>query len=299
MNASSFGISLLFISALPIFAAQEEPVKFATLSTVSGKIYQDVLVRKVLPDGISVQHSNGAARIDFTQLGADLQRRFGFVPEKAEAFRQEEARKEGERLDREIEERLAANIAAEEAGFKSLRKSFLESILDGGGLVELRESMEQQIEKYRAEGKTTWADLLEEDLKILQHRLANLDRVELNNKNKKLESEIADLKGKLLTAMNTAEQARDAADKANRRRVPLVVYQDRPVVVPQAVPVPVPVPVPVAQPSQPIRVTNPDYHPPVPHVHVQPQQAPNCPPASQGIPFGKPTFIDNGFRVIR
>lgn len=66
------------------------------LTTTDGKLYKNVTVTKVEPDGLSISHETGTAKLLFTKLPEDLQRKHGYDPAKAEAFVQERNRKRAE-----------------------------------------------------------------------------------------------------------------------------------------------------------------------------------------------------------
>lgn len=66
------------------------------LTTTDGKLYKNVTVTKVEPDGLSVSHETGTAKLLFTKLPEDLQRKHNYDPAKAEAFVQERNRKRAE-----------------------------------------------------------------------------------------------------------------------------------------------------------------------------------------------------------
>lgn len=80
------------------------------LTTTDGKTYTGVTVTKVEPDGISIAHETGSAKIPFNKLPEALQKKHGYDPEKAEAYSKEQAQRRAE-LDamlRESREKEAA-----------------------------------------------------------------------------------------------------------------------------------------------------------------------------------------------
>jgi hypothetical protein len=48
------------------------------LTTLSGKIYRDYNVTRVEPDGLSVTHHDGVAKISFSDLSEDLRKKYGY-----------------------------------------------------------------------------------------------------------------------------------------------------------------------------------------------------------------------------
>jgi hypothetical protein len=60
--------------------------------TVDGHTYSNIVFGLVTPVSVSVRHSTGASSIPLEKLPPDLQKRFGYDPQKAAAYRQEEAK---------------------------------------------------------------------------------------------------------------------------------------------------------------------------------------------------------------
>lgn len=56
------------------------------LTTNDGRVYRTVILSKVEPDGIRIRHEDGAAKILFHKLPPELQKKYGYNPEKAAAF---------------------------------------------------------------------------------------------------------------------------------------------------------------------------------------------------------------------
>ena len=71
---------------------------------VGDTTYKDYELSKVEPDGIRILHSAGAAKIPFEKLSPDLQKKYGFDPKKAAAFRE---KKEAEAASRNDAEKAA------------------------------------------------------------------------------------------------------------------------------------------------------------------------------------------------
>jgi hypothetical protein len=51
------------------------------LTTTEGRVYKNVTVRKVEPDGLSISHESGLAKIPFTKLPKEVQKKHGYDPE--------------------------------------------------------------------------------------------------------------------------------------------------------------------------------------------------------------------------
>jgi len=55
------------------------------LTTLDKKIFRDVVVRKMDPDGIVITHATGGSKVAFTNLSPELQKKFGYDPAKVVA----------------------------------------------------------------------------------------------------------------------------------------------------------------------------------------------------------------------
>jgi hypothetical protein len=112
-------LSLLFASA-SLLLGQSAPREFARLETTNGKVYEQVKVRKIEPDGISIIHDTGVAKVLFGKLSPDLQTAYGYDPAKAQEHRQVEARasliaEAAEKAAAKKRKELAADAKSEEA----------------------------------------------------------------------------------------------------------------------------------------------------------------------------------------
>jgi hypothetical protein len=63
----------------------------AEITDLTGKIYKNVTVRKVDPDGLLIAHSGGVKKLAFTELSEEFQAKYGYDPAKAERFAKEQA----------------------------------------------------------------------------------------------------------------------------------------------------------------------------------------------------------------
>lgn len=88
-------ILVMFASALSLLG-DEPPKKFDKLQTLNGKVYEKVEVRKIEPDGISIIHDAGTAKVMFENLPKALQDAYQFDPGKAAEHREQTARLEAE-----------------------------------------------------------------------------------------------------------------------------------------------------------------------------------------------------------
>lgn len=81
------------------------------LTTTEGRIYKGVAVTKVEPDGISIVHESGTAKVPFGKLSKELQEKHGYDPKKAAEFADRQARKLSA-AEAEIERGLEGQRAA-------------------------------------------------------------------------------------------------------------------------------------------------------------------------------------------
>ena len=91
MKIERFSKTTMLVAAvavgLPVsgIAGEGDGAPFS-LKTERGKSYRGCKVRKVDPDGLTVSHSQGIAKIAFTELSEAVQKRHGYDKEKSEAF---------------------------------------------------------------------------------------------------------------------------------------------------------------------------------------------------------------------
>lgn len=64
------------------------------VTTLDGKVYEEVREIKVTPAGIRFLHRDGAAGVDFEKLPAEMQQRYGYDADAARTFRQERMQRE-------------------------------------------------------------------------------------------------------------------------------------------------------------------------------------------------------------
>jgi transposase-like protein len=70
-------------SAAPTTAATPPTNDLGTITTLTGKTYQNCQLLKVKADGIVVSHSEGITEIVFGSLPPELQKKFGYDPHQA------------------------------------------------------------------------------------------------------------------------------------------------------------------------------------------------------------------------
>jgi hypothetical protein len=60
-------------------------INIGTITTLLGKTYENCKLLKVQPDGVVISHSQGIVKVPFSYMTPDLQKRFGYDPNKAAA----------------------------------------------------------------------------------------------------------------------------------------------------------------------------------------------------------------------
>jgi hypothetical protein len=87
--------ALLILALLTICGHCEgHPKEFDRLETTKGKVYEKVKVRKVEPDGISIMHDSGTAKVPFEHLSDELKNAFGYDEDKAAEHREAQAERD-------------------------------------------------------------------------------------------------------------------------------------------------------------------------------------------------------------
>jgi hypothetical protein len=86
--------------------------------TASGVVYSNALVTSVEPDGLTVMVPTGIMKLAFTNLSAEIQSAYGYDPEKATAYKVDQARVAAARLQaqkvRQAHEQQLAQIEVED-----------------------------------------------------------------------------------------------------------------------------------------------------------------------------------------
>ncbi len=96
-------VTLLILGAM-FFAAISRADR-QTIITVDGKRFEKAHVTEVTPATATIVHATGVARVSLADLPADLQKKFGYDPAKAQVWLAEQAKAEQARRDREAAEK--------------------------------------------------------------------------------------------------------------------------------------------------------------------------------------------------
>ncbi len=100
-------LMVLLFAVAPAITAQEKSHP-TEMTTTAGKKYSGVKINKVEPDGVSIFHSGGVAKLKFEDLSPELQKHFGYDREKAAAFAKAEAARQAKlRAENERRRKIA------------------------------------------------------------------------------------------------------------------------------------------------------------------------------------------------
>lgn len=91
----------LVFCALAAAASADVGTTASVVTTLSGKTYRSVQISQVTPDGVYFRHANGAGKVLYADLPADIRENLGFDAKKAEVYEKDCA-------ERRAKERLAA-----------------------------------------------------------------------------------------------------------------------------------------------------------------------------------------------
>lgn len=109
---------LLLLGLFSFSALVAAPV--GDISTLTGKTYRRCEIVRVHPDGVSLTHSNGAAKILFTDLPEHWRTKLGYDPAKAVAYERELAERRQREAQARKERQEELGRALEEARQRAL-----------------------------------------------------------------------------------------------------------------------------------------------------------------------------------
>jgi hypothetical protein len=119
MNALRVAVLICSFAGAASFA--QETNSLPTTITVAGVTYSNVVFGRVSPAWVSIRHSTGAASIPLEKLPPELQKRFGYDPNKAADYRaQELAAAQRRKAEAQANERLRQEREA--AALEAARK---------------------------------------------------------------------------------------------------------------------------------------------------------------------------------
>jgi hypothetical protein len=134
----------LFLLLFPVLLAAED-VKLDHLVTLDGKVYQAVTIRKVEPDGLSIVHEAGTAKVPFEKLPEELQEKYGYDEAAAAEHRKRvaEAQRRQDAADKTASEKRKKEAAAQAA--TEADKDFAEKLQKAAKMVRIEAFQDSQI----------------------------------------------------------------------------------------------------------------------------------------------------------
>ena len=106
-------LALILACTLSSLANEIPADAYEILSTVEGKDYREVTVTKVEPDGLRIRHRTGLAKLKFSDLSPDIQKKYHYNQQAAETF-SAKTDAQSEARDRALILRLRAQAKAKE-----------------------------------------------------------------------------------------------------------------------------------------------------------------------------------------
>lgn len=93
---------------IPASPAPDAPPGANDVATADGRVYRNAQVWKVEPDGLTLRHAEGLAKVEFSLLPEAWRQQYGYDPEAAAAYQQAVAAAvaEAERSQRILREQL-------------------------------------------------------------------------------------------------------------------------------------------------------------------------------------------------
>jgi hypothetical protein len=151
---TAFAAALMFLPAQgQDKSVVKAPEKIEKFTTKDGKEYIGVTITAVRPDGISIMHESGTARVSYQNIPDDLAEKLGgFDPELAKESRMAELRKIAATqamLAREAAVKAEADAADKE--FENARRGVatVKSVTEEGALCEIGWQMEKVVTDAR------------------------------------------------------------------------------------------------------------------------------------------------------
>lgn len=238
-----FFASLLGIVLSPAFSiSAEAPIN---ISTRTGREYVGVQVKGIEPDGIRIQHSEGAAKLLFTELPENLQKEYGYDVTKASAYQAKMEADAQARAAIEARNALAVQDASEAAAFTELRRTILTSLQSGKyHYADLDTLISKWIDTYNATGRGDWVKLLQEDRELLKQRELQRPAMEAAKRTSDLEAQNAKLQDQINQLKTTVQAQSNIPTRTTTYFSDPFPYQyyynPQPIIIRQPVVVPVP-----------------------------------------------------------
>lgn len=93
------------------------------LTTLGGKTYEGVALKRVDPDGLLIVHKDGVTKVLFIDLPEEMRARYGYDSKKAAAFQDDQKAAQAEQAKRQAKERAAEVEKKSEKNMKAKQHS--------------------------------------------------------------------------------------------------------------------------------------------------------------------------------
>jgi hypothetical protein len=166
---------LCFFTLMAGSAMAKEKVTFDDLLLEDGTTLKNVVVLKVEPDGLRLEHKNGVSKVKFEDLPEMVQKKFTFDRQKAEDFRlaQETARETKAAVERKsrVEQILTQRREEQDGDLQRAREAFFQVVeSDEYSYPQLDKTLMDSIAIFTEAGRKDLAALLQDDRKLLRER---------------------------------------------------------------------------------------------------------------------------------
>lgn len=197
--------ALLFsLLALPVPAA---PVDLGRVKLRDGRQLEEVKMVKVEPDGLRLEHRDGAGKVRLEDLPSDLSRRFSLDQETASAWRLEEKKRlddeAGSLLRAKVRVLMEASRAGQEAQARAQRLSIFDQARAGNvNYAALDEQLLTQIQLWNDAGRGDLAARFEEDRSVLKQQEIARPAAALESEKQALARRVESLQSQVNNANN-------------------------------------------------------------------------------------------------
>jgi len=226
--------TLLFFALTTALLSAEEPAVFNELKLKDGTVLKAAKVLREQPDGLYIEHHEGAAKIKFENLPEAVQKQFGYDPDAAARFERErdsaQAAKDAADFREKSEAMLAAQKAKLEEDVRRGREDFFAILATGEySYPQLDQLLQDSIAALKKAGREDLAETLQDDRQMLRQREITRPAENLRRERDQLAARVRDLENQLQKLNN------QPAPPAETTTVVWPVYVDRPVYIPRTV----------------------------------------------------------------
>lgn len=260
----------------------KEKMTYDDLLLEDGTTLKNVVVLKVEPDGLRLEHKNGVSKVKYEELPEMVQKQFTFDRDKATEFRvaQETARenKAAEERKARVEQILQQRRDEQDTDLQRAREAFYKVVeADEYSYPQLDKTLMDSISIFTEAGRKDLATILEEDRKLLREKELVRPGEKYRREREQLQERIRVLENQVAGQINNPP-----VSVVETEWVPFWI--DRPVIIDRPVAVD-----PICPPGRPrvgpgSSVTRPGnvVHPavPAPSAPAQPAYTPPSPPRS-------------------